>query len=96
MSELQASTLYSRVIDVAVLPANVCVLLSAMPAASTTAMLAEKYDGNSAFASRLVFVSTLGSMISLPIITWLFQMFQDIARCGIFFYTWYNEEHKEV
>ena len=96
MSELQASTLYSRVIDVAVLPANVCVLLSAMPAASMTAMLAEKYDGNSAFASRLVFVSTLGSMISLPIITWLFQMFQDIARCSIFFYTWYNEEHKEV
>ena len=59
----------------AVLPANVCVLLSAMPAASTTAMLAEKYDGNSVFASRIVFVSTLGSLISLPIITWLFQMF---------------------
>ena len=36
-----------RLLYVAVLPANVCVLLSAMPAASTTAMLAEMYDGNS-------------------------------------------------
>ena len=64
-----------RIAQVAVLPANVCILLYAMPAASTTAMLAEKYDGNSAFASRLVFVSTLGSLFSLPVITWLFQMF---------------------
>lgn len=64
-----------RLTKIPLLAANVCVLLSAMPAASTTAMLAEKYDGNSAFASRLVFVSTLGSLLSLPIITWLFQMF---------------------
>lgn len=55
--------------------ANVCVLLSAMPAASTTVMLATKYNNNSIFASRLVFVSTLLSLITLPLITVIFQIF---------------------
>ena len=63
-----------RILHVTTLPANVCILLSAMPAASTTAMLAQKYDGNALFASKLVFISTLLSLITLPLITLLFQM----------------------
>lgn len=46
---------------------QLCVLLSAMPAASTTAMLAQKYNGNALFASKLIFVSTLLSLLTLPV-----------------------------
>lgn len=66
--------LITRLIHLDILPANVCVLLSAMPAASTTAMLAQKYDGNANFASKLVFMSTLFSLVTLPLITFIFQM----------------------
>lgn len=48
--------------------AEVCVLLSAMPAASTTAMLAEKYHADSPFASKLVMTSTLLSLFSVPLV----------------------------
>lgn len=61
-----------RLLHISVLPANVCVLLSAMPAASTTAMLAEVHDSDGLFASKLVFMSTLCSLFTLPIITLLF------------------------
>lgn len=63
-----------RLLSVDLLSANVCVLLSSMPAASTTAMLAQKYDGDYLFASRLVFVSTFVSMVTLPLITLIFQI----------------------
>lgn len=45
----------------------VCVLESAMPAPSTVVMLAEGYDRTPLFASRLVFVSTIFSLITLPV-----------------------------
>ena len=54
---------------------NVCVLLSAMPAASTTAMLAQRYEKDPEFASKIIFVSTLFSMITLPIIFLLLERF---------------------
>ena len=44
------------------------VLSAAMPAAATTAMLAEKYGKDSVFATKIVFTSTILSMITLPII----------------------------
>ena len=47
---------------------GVAVLLSAMPAASTTAILAEKYGGDAKFASAIVFFSTLLSMITVPVV----------------------------
>lgn len=65
----------TRLLGLDELPANVCVLLSAMPAASATAMLAQKYNANAKYASKLVFVSTVLSLITLPIITLLFQTF---------------------
>lgn len=44
------------------------VLISAMPAGSTTAILAAKYDGDAPFASCLVFVSTICSLVTLPLL----------------------------
>ena len=43
------------------------VLSSAMPAAATTAMLADKYGKDSVFATKIVFTSTILSMITLPL-----------------------------
>ena len=37
-----------------------------MPAGSTTAMLAQKYDQDPEFASKMVFISTLLSLVTLP------------------------------
>lgn len=54
---------------------GVVVLSSAMPAALTTAILAEKYGQDSAFASKVVFVSTIISMMTLPIITAIINRF---------------------
>ena len=45
------------------------VLIAAMPAGSTTAILAAKYDGDAPFASCLIFISTLFSLITLPLLT---------------------------
>lgn len=50
---------------------GVCVVETAMPAASTMVMLAQTYDGDIRFASRLVFVSTLLSLFTLPLWTFL-------------------------
>lgn len=50
---------------------SVCVVLSGMPAASTTGMLAQKYDRDPAFASKLIFVSTLFSLVTLPLMAWV-------------------------
>ena len=50
------------------LTTGVVALSSAMPAATMTAMLAEKYGKDSVFASKLVFISTILSMVTLPLI----------------------------
>ncbi len=46
---------------------GVCVLLAAMPAGATTSILASKYHGDAEFATNLVIVSTLASLITTPI-----------------------------
>ncbi|MGN1204671.1 MAG: AEC family transporter [Lachnospiraceae bacterium] len=46
---------------------GVTVLLAGMPAASLTAILAEKYNGDSLLASKCVFVSTIISIFTLPV-----------------------------
>lgn len=48
---------------------GVTVILAAMPAGSTTAILAAKYDGDAAFASKCIFVSTILSLVTIPLIT---------------------------
>lgn len=46
---------------------GVSVLLSGMPAGSTTAIMAAKYDGDYIFATKLVVFSTIMTLISIPI-----------------------------
>lgn len=57
-----------RLLGVDPVVTGVVVLISGMPAGSTTAILASKYDGDAAFASRMVFVSTLSSILTLPVL----------------------------
>lgn len=45
----------------------ISVILSGMPMGGTTAILAEKYNGDSAFASKCVAVSTVLSLITTPL-----------------------------
>lgn len=47
---------------------NICVILQAMPAAVTTAIIAEKYDGDALLASQCVFITTIVSLITIPIV----------------------------
>ena len=47
---------------------QVSVVLAGMPAAATTAILAAKYDSDAHFAAKLVFLSTLLSMLSVPLL----------------------------
>ncbi len=56
--------------------AGVAVLLAGMPAGTTTAILAVKYNRNPEFATKCVVLSTILSMIMIPvwclIISWLY------------------------
>lgn len=44
------------------------VVLSAMPAAANTAIVAERYENNYQLASQMIFITTLGVILTLPII----------------------------
>lgn len=61
------------ILPVDTLPGNVCVVLTGMPAASATAMLAQKYNVDPGFASKIIFVSTVFSLITLPLTTILLE-----------------------
>ena len=61
-----------RLLGLDPLVTGVCTLLSGMPAASLTAVLAAKYGQNYSFASQVVFISTLLSMVTIPLMTLLF------------------------
>ncbi len=52
---------------------SVCVIMSGMPAGSTTSILADQYGGDSMFASQMTFVSTLLSIITIPILGFILQ-----------------------
>lgn len=57
------------------LVANVTTLLAAMPAGSTTAILAEKYNCDPEFATKIVVFSTLMTVFSVPIWSMLFAYY---------------------
>ena len=81
------STIYYAIIRLAVLPVFALVfmrafgaddilvtcgvLLTAMPAGTTTALLAQKYGADAAYGTKIVLTSVLFSMISIPLITLL-------------------------
>lgn len=46
---------------------GICVLMAGMPVGSSTALLAAKYDCNYTFATKCVAVSTLLSMLTIPL-----------------------------
>ncbi|MDF2907241.1 MAG: transporter [Herbinix sp.] len=47
---------------------GVALVLTAMPVGTTTALLAAKYHADVAFASKCVFITTLASLITVPIL----------------------------
>ncbi len=47
---------------------SICVIMSGMPAGSTTSILADQYGGDSMFASQMTFVSTLLSIVTIPLL----------------------------
>ncbi len=51
---------------------GVPVIIAAMPAAANTALLAEEYNANPEFASQTVFITTMISIVSIPLIASLF------------------------
>lgn len=55
-----------RLFQVDTLAANVSVVLTSMPAAGTTAILASKYGGDTAFAAGCTAVSTILSLAAIP------------------------------
>ena len=58
-----------RLLGVDPLTAGVSVVLTGMPIGSTTAILAQKYGADAQFASKCVFISTLISLVTVPILT---------------------------
>lgn len=47
---------------------GVCTILTGMPAATSTALLASQNNCNSEYASKIVFTTTVGSLITAPIL----------------------------
>jgi predicted permease len=47
--------------------AQICVILTAMPAAATTAIFAEKFGGDAMLAARLVSATTILSILTIPL-----------------------------
>jgi hypothetical protein len=62
-----ASLIAGRLLGVDPLIIGVSVILGAMPGGSSTVILAAKYGSDTVFTSKLVIVSTILSMLSIPI-----------------------------
>ena len=58
-----------KLLQVDPLTIGVSVALTGMPIGSTTAILAQKYGADAQFASKCVFISTLTSLVTVPILT---------------------------
>ena len=51
------------------LVSGVMITMAAMPAAVNTVVFAEQYGADARLASQIVFVSTIGSLITIPLMT---------------------------
>lgn len=58
----------NRIVDNEML-CHVCMIILATPAASMVVMLAEQYDGNEELAARIVALSTLLSVVTIPLVS---------------------------
>ena len=63
------SLLGCRLVGIDPMVSGVSVILAAMPAGSSTAILASKYGGDTIYASKLVILSTALSLLSIPLWT---------------------------
>lgn len=61
-----------KLLEVNSLIIGVSTLLTGMPAGATTAILADKYGCDAAFASTVILISTIFSIITIPILCMLF------------------------
>ncbi|MBQ8974994.1 MAG: AEC family transporter, partial [Oscillospiraceae bacterium] len=50
---------------------GILTILSAMPTATTATMLSMEYGGNEAAASKVIFMTTLLSIVTIPFIAYL-------------------------
>lgn len=64
-----------RIFSPDTLVTSVCVVLSGMPAGATTAILAAKYDGDEQFAVKIVFLSTILSLLTIPLLCVFMEYF---------------------
>jgi hypothetical protein len=55
--------------------ANILVLLIAMPSAANGVIFAEKFGGDNKYASEGVFITTLLSLFTIPVIIWMIKLF---------------------
>ena len=46
---------------------GITVIMAGMPAPVTTALLSSKYGGNESYATGMIFLTTLGSLVTLPL-----------------------------
>lgn len=53
---------------------DVAVIIVAMPAAVNTVVFSENYNGNSVLSSKIVFLTTMLSMVTIPLILLLIQL----------------------
>ena len=58
---------------------TVVVIMAAAPAASSATMFAEKYDCDAAYVSRLVTISTLLSVLTMPVVLKVMELLLPIA-----------------
>lgn len=63
-----------RLLYLDALTIGVCVILAGMPAGSTTAILAEKYGGDAEYASKCVVLSTVLSLVTIPLLCLIMQV----------------------
>ena len=50
---------------------SIPVIITAMPIAANVSLLAEKYESNAYLAAQTVFISTLISILTIPVIAWI-------------------------
>lgn len=59
--------LLTMFLDIDPLLRGIAVIIAGMPAPITTALLSAKYDGDETYATGMIFVTTIVSLIMLPI-----------------------------
>jgi hypothetical protein len=62
-----------RIFHVDTLMIQICAVIEAMPAAVVASIFAEKYNADYKLAARIIFMSTIISMFTIPLITMILK-----------------------